>query len=118
MSNYWKYPSDFNLSQEEIDQICENLWQERNNRPSKLCPDCGAEPCEQHEDGCDVARCTVCGIQAIQCYEHLDAPIETWSGLWPGIKECYEQKLIAYGSGGEGWVFDLNTYTVNKLKSK
>ena len=42
--------------------------------------------------------------------------MEVWSGIWPGIKECYEQKLIAYGSGGEGWVFDLNTYYSNKLK--
>lgn len=44
-------------------------------------------------------------------------PMDIWTGLWPGIKECYEQKLIAYGSGGEGWVFDLNTYYANKLSA-
>ena len=115
--SYWKKPSDFNLSAEQIGKICQTLWEESNNRQTKSCHDCGVDAGEMHESGCDVARCTVCGIQALQCDEHLEAPMEVWTGIWPGIKECYEQKLIAYGSGGEGWVFDLNTYYANKLSA-
>jgi len=29
------------------------------------CHDCGAAPGEIHEDGCDTARCSVCGDQGL-----------------------------------------------------
>jgi hypothetical protein len=108
--SYWKTPKELGLTEAEIEKIVEELWQKETKTN---CHDCNAKPGEQHKEGCDVARCTVCGVQAIQCYEHLDAPMDTWDGLWPGTKECYELKLIAFGGGN--WTFDYNTYTVMRL---
>ena len=50
------------------------------------CPDCGVEPGWTHERGCDVERCSVCGLQAIGC-EHgdrHDPTLSFWTGYWPG----------------------------------
>lgn len=71
-----------------------------------VCPDCGVEPGQQHEEGCDVARCVLCGAQDLGCGYHDDEddlvrcsntheplPAETmekWTGVWPGIVECRE----------------------------
>jgi hypothetical protein len=70
------------------------------------CGDCGTRPGQPHEDGCDVARCTVCGWQRIGC-EHGTSDAgwgEVWSGVWPGYAECrelgwfsYEINLDSYG---------------------
>lgn len=46
------------------------------------CPDCGATPGQPHDDGCDVALCTVCGWQRIGC-EHEDSDIG-WGQIWTG----------------------------------
>ena len=108
--SFWKSPADMGLSSDEIEKIAEDLWRKETKQK---CGDCGVEPGSQHEDGCDIARCTMCGTQAIQCDEHLDAPMEIWDGLWPGTKECYENKLITFG--GDKWCFDYNTYTVMRL---
>lgn len=62
------------------------------------CPDCGVTPGQQHHEGCDVARCVVCGMQQLQCNprrEHGLAganlpPMQTWTGQWPGDAECRE----------------------------
>lgn len=112
--SYWKTTTEMGLTQPQIEEIVEKLWEQRKSL--RNCPDCGVNPQQEHLDGCDVAHCTECGIQRIQCDEHNIPDI--WSGIWPGVKECYEQKLIAYGSGGEGWIFDLNTYYLNKLQIK
>jgi hypothetical protein len=34
------------------------------------CPDCGAKRGQKHSIGCEWDQCPVCGIQAIQCFEH------------------------------------------------
>lgn len=52
------------------------------------CPDCGVNPGIHHRPGCDVARCTACGAQAIGC-EHLAIP-QVWTGQWPGAEEIEE----------------------------
>lgn len=56
------------------------------------CGDCAAEPGKPHSDGCDVARCTLCGWQRISC-EHEDNEGgwgHIWTGRWPGVVECEE----------------------------
>ena len=85
------------------------------SREPKLCGDCGAEPGAMHAPGCDVERCRLCGGQAISCAcnypltedgdtrdatdeesDALEARIEEaggrlpWTGIWPGVMECYE----------------------------
>lgn len=59
------------------------------------CPDCGVPPETRHIEGCDVARCTVCGVQQLQCdgaeHDHDETPpMEMWTGIWPGVVECRE----------------------------
>ena len=111
MEKYWHTSKDLELSEEEVNRIVEKLWKEELQSLTKSCYDCGVKPGEPHIPGCDVARCTECGMQELSC-EH-EAPMEVWTGLWPGVKECYEQKLICWSNperiGGTGWTFDLNT---------
>lgn len=59
---------------------------------SDHCPDCGVLPALAHDDGCDVARCTVCGFQRISC-EHESSNEgwgQIWTGRWPGDAEVEE----------------------------
>ena len=39
--------------------------------PGGRCTDCGARHGYIHHSGCDIERCPVCGIQAIQCNDHI-----------------------------------------------
>lgn len=109
MGNYWKTPEEMGLSSSQVDEIVEKLWEERKESFNAKCPDCGAKPKEHHIEGCDVARCTSCGHQRLSC-DCKDGEPEVWSGVWPGIKECYDQKLIAWDSKYLFWTFDLNTF--------
>ena len=61
----------------------------------RRCNDCDVLPGERHHEGCDVARCTVCGGQRLGC-PCLDGSTDTWTGLWPGTELCREK----------GWVLD------------
>jgi len=53
--------------------------------PPRSCPDCGVPPGTTHEEGCDVERCSVCGLQRIGCqHEGHDPALAFWTGYWPG----------------------------------
>lgn len=64
----------------------------------RQCPDCGVVPGKRHEEGCDVARCVICGQQQLQCDPEEEhgltgpdlPPMQTWTGEWPGEAECRE----------------------------
>ena len=113
----WQTAEEAGLSKEEISIICEKLWDDELINQKKKCPDCAVKPGQQHDDGCDVARCLKCGGQALSCdckHPHNDV----WKGIWPGIQECYEKKLISrFGVKGE-WSFDLNTEAKLRMESK
>jgi hypothetical protein len=84
------------------------------------CHDCGAEPGKAHTEGCDVARCMVCGGQRLQC-DCMGGGGDIWTGLWPGTEECYKLGLVCRWEGPEpmlGWgdngrpKFDFNRLAV------
>lgn len=102
-------PEEMGIFPEKVNEIVEQLWKEEQVRN---CPDCAVKPNTQHKFGCDVAQCKVCGLQAIGCDCEYAEP-DMWTGIWPGIKECYEQKLICFDSITNHWRFDLNTLAVN-----
>jgi hypothetical protein len=105
---YWQTPEEAGLTQEEKNEIVEGLWKKAIENSNRHCPDCSAEPGEYHMVGCDVARCHCCGGQAISC-DCENPGRDTWEGVWPGDKQCYELKLITRGDFGKGsWIFDLN----------
>lgn len=55
----------------------------------KDCHDCGAKPGQQHRDGCDTERCSVCGGQRLQCdCAGHDKDFSKWTGIWPGEAEA------------------------------
>jgi hypothetical protein len=81
------------------------------------CPDCQVAIGEQHDDGCDVARCLATGGQRLMCEMLGGRPIvvevagepmldsindghdcgrDEWSGRWPGEAECEEFGWYAY----------------------
>lgn len=70
---------------------------------------CGAQIGETHAEGCDVARCRKCGIQAIQCFDHQNKKwkSDVWTGWWPGTVEAIQLDLWCYWGpdfGQHGWV--------------
>lgn len=60
------------------------------------CHDCGAEPGMVHATGgCDVERCSGCGLQRLSCGCHSDPATDRhdpqfarWTGIWPGKAEA------------------------------
>jgi hypothetical protein len=56
----------------------------------RLCGDCGVEPGQPHQDGCDVERCSVCGNQRLSCAckKGRDKYFARWTGIWPGEIEA------------------------------
>lgn len=109
---YWKTPKDMGLSESEVTEISEKLWKEELSEASRHCPDCAVAPGENHQHGCDIARCKNCGGQALSCgCEEELLGEDKWDGTWPGSKECYEKKLITTHDM-VNWMFDYNTLAV------
>lgn len=113
-------PEQKGISKEEVEKINEELWQEALQE-IRHCPDCGVKSNEFHLVNCDVARCGNCGGQLFSC--DCDNPTNTkWSGLWPGYKECYENKLICYDDGhgiyAPSWRFDLNELAIKQANNE
>lgn len=72
---------------------------------SRPCPDCGAEPEEQHGNGCDVEQCPDCGHQLISCdCDEITMPRLPWTGEWPGVMECREFGWYSKMVPGRGWI--------------
>ena len=108
----YKTAKELGLTPDEINKIAEELWREENDYFRRSCPDCDVDIDEKHLIECDVARCTKCGGQYISCNcENND--VDVWTGIWPGQKECYEQKLICTSNNGLSWLFDINSYYKN-----
>lgn len=109
----WYTAEQVGLTPQEIDTILEAIWQMELKEANSTCHDCGVKPGEKHHYGCDVDICTTCGQQVMGC-EHAEPGI--WDGLWPGVKECKEMKLIVTSEKGyqerktdpSYWTFDLN----------
>ncbi len=94
----------------------------------KKCPDCRVSPGERHEDGCDVARCSLHGKQYLFCQDCLDEGFmmfspqandvmpTIWTGEWPGVEECREMGLYVYDFPGvPGKSEDLNRLAIMGL---
>lgn len=99
----WYTAEQLGYTPEQINQKCEELWAEAQERIG-MCPDCAVSIDEMHDDNCDVARCTLCGGQRLSC-QCTEGASDIWDGLWPGTRECYERKFIAYM---DIWSFDYN----------
>ena len=56
----------------------------------KPCPDCAVVPGQPHREGCDVERCSACGMQRIAyCHESEHDPLfSRWTGIWPTDAEA------------------------------
>lgn len=105
-------PKDMNVTEVEIQRICERLWEKETrlvngDKKKHECPDCFVAVGQLHVEGCDIARCEHCKGQRFSC-DCTEESQDLWTGLWPGIKEAYENKLICYDRRQKEWIFDLN----------
>lgn len=74
------------------------------------CPSCNVEPCTPHRSGCDVERCSVCGLQRVSCKcDDHDPLFARWTGLWPGDAEAILLGFVLHPLDHSGGVRpDLN----------
>lgn len=112
----WQTAEEAGLDKKEISEICKKLWKEEKSSKGK-CHDCDARIGTEHGINCDTARCSECGGQLLSCGCKNGQP-DVWTGIWPGIKECYEQKLITRFGPNAKWSFDLNREAVLSMQSK
>lgn len=91
-----------------------------------ICPDCGVNPGESHEIGCDIEVCSVCCGQKLGCACEGHDPLQSkWTGQWPGVEECEKLGYYVYFSDCLGFVScskdhldavpDLNRLTREKM---
>ena len=69
------------------------------------CPDCGVQPGDYHQVGCDIEQCPYCGGQLISCDCGRTPPLDDrmpWTGVWPGRAECREFGWYANLVPGKG----------------
>lgn len=98
---------------------------EADQETARSCPNCGVAVGDPHVDGCDVARCTITGNQAIQCcglddiagwveagedisdgytvYHAGSCGQQVWTGVWPGEAEAREAGWWCRMGPG-GWI--------------
>ena len=103
----WNSIHKFGLSDKEIDKIAYDLIEKAKAENDMSCHDCGVIPGTIHHEGCDVARCTTCGGQRLSC-QCQDGEPDVWDGVWPGVIEALEQKLICCWDDSQEWMADLN----------
>jgi len=109
-------PKQKGLFSAQIDEICERLFKEAQEMGG-YCGDCGVPSMTKHEENCDIAKCTSCGLQRLSCFCE-DGDSDIWEGLWPGIKDCYELKMICFDTATGEWCFDLNEWARIQMKRK
>lgn len=100
------------LTREPPDADKDDLQETRikNAPPSGgVCPDCGVAADSAHQEGCDIERCSACGLQRLACLlggpacpDH-DPQLYGWTGCWPGWRESIERGWWAV-RGSQGWV--------------
>lgn len=97
--------------------LLDGLYAEEKETSLRNCPDCGVQPGSGHREGCDVARCLNTGIQRLQC-DCGKCGDDIWTGFWPGVKECYEQKLVCFDTATRTVMFDLTENALRQICSK
>lgn len=94
--------------------LLDGLLNEEKARDNK-CPDCQVSPGIPHIDGCDVARCRATGVQRLQC-DCGKCRSEIWTGMWPGVQECYEKKLVCFDTATSSVMFYLTGECLTRAK--
>jgi len=95
--------------------LLDGLYAEEIATSHRPCHDCGAKPGYAHKEGCDTARCLNTGIQRLQC-DCGKCGADKWTGMWPGIQECYDQKLVCFDTASSSIGFDLNEQAIRHQK--
>ena len=79
---------------------CQNEcdYDEEKSRPN--CPDCSVEIGQEHDEYCDVQRCSDCKGQRLSCdcgakYEddNHNPRLSAWNGYWPNVLQAAEHEL-------------------------
>lgn len=93
----------------------EALYQEELKTANQSCHDCGVKPGKAHLDGCDTARCLKCGGQRLTC-NCEEGGGDIWTGMWPGIKECYTKGYVCFDTQTGSLGFDLNREAMDRAR--
>jgi hypothetical protein len=100
--------------------LLDGLLAEETKDPNRKCPDCQVSIGMPHLKGtgfggpmdeCDIAHCLNTGIQRLQCGCRKCGD-DIWTGLWPGVKECYDLKLVCFDTATTSIMFDLNAASI------
>ena len=110
----WNSIHKFGVSDKEIQEIADRLIKEEKEGDKPNCHDCDVEPGKQHEENCDVARCSTCGGQRLSC-DCEDGGEDIWTGIWPGTIEALEQNLICCWGDTKEWRADLNELAIRRV---